>query len=301
MHELSGMTSWPEAFIAVDWGTTNRRAYLVNARGEVVSEMEDELGVSSIQPGDFRAAIDAITQRLGDKPILLAGMIGSNRGWREAPYVRCPAGLPELTARLEWIEPGCMAIVPGLSWVEGPNGDVMRGEEVQVFGLLRRTQASAMTICHPGTHTKWIAVEDGRIMRFRTVMTGELFSLLRQHSILSPLLQGEPEAGPAFYEGVDRGFSSGALSAELFSIRARVLLSLLAEDVVPSYASGLLIGCDLKGSLDERSDGEVVVLGRPSLTRLYAGALRHCGRTAREVDGAEAFVSGMVAIKEAMT
>lgn len=292
------MIGWEEGFIAVDWGTTNRRAYRLARNGAVAEEFEDDLGVTSVPADGFRDAIAQITQRLGDKPLLLAGMIGSNRGWREAPYVRCPAGIEDVARRLEWIEPGRVAIVPGLSLIEGETADVMRGEEVQVFGLVRQTGERSITVCHPGTHTKWVALEDGEVTRFRTMMTGELFSLLREHSILAPLLQGEPELGKAFFAGVQRGHGEGALSAELFAIRARVLLSLLPQADAASYASGLLIGCDLRAGLAAEADAEIVVLGRPSLTRLYAQALRHCGRAAREVDGAEAFVSGMHAIKE---
>lgn len=293
------MTGWDEGFITVDWGTTNRRAYLLDRAGRVTARMEDDRGVTSVEPGAFRAAVASIRQRLGDKPLLLAGMIGSNRGWREAPYVRCPARLHDLAGKLEWVEPGRAAIVPGLSFVEGDRGDVMRGEEVQVFGLLRQDGEAPGTICHPGTHTKWIAIEDGAIARFRTIMTGELFGLLRRHSILASLLQAEPAIGEAFFDGVRQGYSDGALSADLFAIRARVLLALLPESEAASYASGLLIGCDLRAGLEGRGEREIVVLGRPSLTRLYAAALRHCGHPAREADGAEAFVAGMQAIKEA--
>jgi 2-dehydro-3-deoxygalactonokinase len=131
-------------------------------------------------------------------------------------------------------------------------------------------------------------------------MTGELFSLLREHSILAPLLQGEVQPGEAFLAGVDAAWSGEVITAELFSVRARVLLSLMdAKDAAP-YASGLLIGCDLRAGLPTAAAREIVVLGRPSLTRLYAAALERCGFTPREVDGAEAFVAGMQLIKESL-
>ena len=290
---------WNDGFIAVDWGTTNRRAYSIDTAGVVVDQMEDDRGVSSLTVGSFPNAVAEIRQRMGERPLLLAGMVGSNRGWREAPYVPCPARLGDLVARLEWVETGRVAIVPGLSIVEGETGDVMRGEEVQVFGLLGQLRESKPhTICHPGTHTKWIALQEDAIAGFRTVMTGEIFALLRKHSILAPLLKADPAVGPSFLRGVERGFAHGELSAELFAVRARVLLSLMEESEAASYASGLLIGCDLRAGLSMHSGGEIVVLGTPTLTRLYAQALRHCGQMAREADGATAFVAGMVAIKE---
>ncbi|MES2492430.1 MAG: 2-dehydro-3-deoxygalactonokinase [Pseudomonadota bacterium] len=288
-----------EGFIAVDWGTTNRRAYLIAPDGRVIDEMEDASGVTSVAEGAFPAAIAQITERLGHAPMLLAGMIGSSRGWREVPYVACPARVEDVVAGVQWIEQGQVGIVPGLSIVEGDTGDVMRGEEVQVFGLLRREGITDCAICHPGTHTKWIQVTGGAVTRFRTAMTGEMFALLREHSILAPLLGREPVVGGAFCRGVACGQAASSLSAELFGIRAKVLLSLLAEDDAASFASGLLIGCDVKAAPAGFFDREVIVLGRPSLTLLYAEALRHCGARVRQIDGADAFVSGMIAIKEA--
>jgi 2-dehydro-3-deoxygalactonokinase len=129
-------------------------------------------------------------------------------------------------------------------------------------------------------------------------MTGEIFSLLREHSILAPLLQAQVEAGEPFLSGVETAYSGEALTAELFSVRARVLLSQMDERDAPSYTSGLLIGCDLRAGLPLSEASYMVVLGRPSLTRLYAAALKRCGFTAHEVDGAEAFVAGMQLIKE---
>jgi 2-dehydro-3-deoxygalactonokinase len=295
------MADWSNGFIAVDWGTTNRRAYLLSPTGAVLADFEDDQGVTSVQSGAFPEAVEAITRRLGERPMLLAGMIGSNRGWREVPYLPCPAGVGELAAQLAWVEAGRTAIVPGLAVVSGHSGDVMRGEEVQLFGLAHLDKAAAdATVCHPGTHTKWAQLEQGQVTRFRTAMTGEMFALLREHSILSPLLQRPAQADASFLAGVEATYGGAQLTAELFSIRARVLLSLMDEKEAASYASGLLLGCDLRSGLELASSEEVIVLGRPSLNRLYAAALRHCGLKPREVDGAEAFVAGMQAIKEAI-
>lgn len=291
------MVDWPEGYIAVDWGTTNRRAYLIDASGRKLSEMEDALGIMSVPAGGYAEAMRPIVREHGNRPMLLAGMVGSNRGWREAPYVELPAGIDDLVRRLTWIEPGRIAIVPGLSVANGGRADVMRGEEVQVFGL---TLLDGCTICHPGTHTKWVQLRDGKVTDFLTVMTGELFSLLREFSILAPLLHDDPLAGEAFCAGVEASLASGNLSADLFSVRARVLLGRLDEADAPSYASGLLIGADLRAGLPLASGEQIIVLGRPSLTRLYAAALAHCGRKTREVDGAEAFIAGMDAIRRAL-
>jgi len=284
---------WSESFITADWGTTNRRAYLLDAGGSCVAEFEDDKGIMSVPKGGFGEAIAEIRGRLGDHPLLLAGMVGSNRGWVEAPYVPCPAGLQDLATALVWPEEGRTAIVPGVSFVDPDEADVMRGEEVQLLGAFAAGIVPADSlVCHPGTHNKWARLRGGRIERFRTVMTGEIFNLLRENSILSDLLSGPAEPGRAFEHGVRRGLADECLPAELFKIRARVLLGEAKAEDAASFGSGLLIGTDVRAGLREGDDGEVVVMGRPELTQLYAEALRIAGRKAREVDGEQAFLAG---------
>ena len=288
---------WPLGYIAVDWGTTNRRAYAIDAEGQCAREFEDEAGVLSIEPGGFPAAAAAIRDRLGDLPLVMAGMVGSNRGWAETPYVPCPAGAGDLAGCAVWAEPGRTAIVPGLSWQGDGEADVMRGEEVQLFGAIASGEVPAdALVCHPGTHNKWVRVECGRIARFRTVMTGELFNLLSDRSILSDLLAAPVTVGEAFASGVRRGLEGGVLTAELFSVRARVLLGEAAREDAASFTSGLLIGADLRAGLGDAA--AIHVMGRPALTRLYAAALGEAGRKAVEVDGERAFLSGIRQVVE---
>ena len=282
-----------ESLIAVDWGTTNRRGYLIEAGGRMTDEMEDDRGILAVGTHGFDAAVAELKGRLGDRPLLMAGMIGSNRGWVEAPYVPCPAGLPELAQSLKWVVPERIAIVPGVSYLSGERADVMRGEEVQILGAYAEGLVPAdATICHPGTHNKWISLEDGRIASFRTIMTGELFNLLKEHSILADLLAAPAEADEAFEAGVRHCLTYPDLPAELFSVRARVLLGQAPRESAASYTSGLLIGTDVRIGLATAPAGEIVVMGRPELTRLYAAALAVTGRAAREVDGEEAFLAG---------
>lgn len=290
---------WAEGFIAADWGTTNRRAYLMDGAGKCVDEFEDDKGIMSVPKGGFREAVAEVRERLGDRPLLLAGMVGSNRGWIEAPYVPCPAGIEELGASLVWAEPGRTAIVPGVSFVDSDEADVMRGEEVQLLGAFAARMIPAdCLVCHPGTHNKWARLEGGRIARFTTVMTGELFNLLKEHSILSELLEGTAEPDEAFARGVRRGLNDCRLTAELFKIRARVLLGQAEANDAASYASGLLLGTDVRTGVAESFDEEIVVMGRPELTRLYAEALRVAGKRPREVDGEQAFLAGALRIVE---
>jgi 2-dehydro-3-deoxygalactonokinase len=290
---------WPEGFIAVDWGTTNRRAYLVERDDRLSDEMEDDKGILAIEAGGFPAAVAEIGARLGDRPLLMAGMIGSNRGWIEAPYVPCPAGLSDLAERLIWAEEGKTAIVPGLSYLSDERADVMRGEEVQILGAVAGGMIpETCLVCHPGTHNKWIEVAGGRIVSFRTVMTGEIFNLLKGQSILADLL-GEPASpGAAFRAGVRRGLSEDGITAELFSIRARILLGRARREDAASYTSGLLIGADIRVGLRAATDDPVIVMGRPELTSLYAAALLEAGHEARQMDGEDMFLAGARKIAE---
>ena len=289
---------WSEGYIAVDWGTTNRRGYLMDGAGEQTSEFEDGKGIMSVPSGGFPAAVAEIRSRLGDRPLLLGGMIGSNRGWVEAPYVPCPAGLDELADGLVWAGERD-AIVPGVSFLGEGRADVMRGEEVQLLGAV----ASGLVppnclVCHPGTHNKWATLSAGRISSFRTVMTGELFNLLKAHSILSELLQADVEPDAAFRSGVRRALEYHDAQAELFTVRARVLLGQSPPEEAGSYASGLLIGSDIRIGLSGNSAQRVVVMGRPELTELYAAALDEAGVDAAELDGETCFLAGIGHIAE---
>jgi 2-dehydro-3-deoxygalactonokinase len=284
---------WADGFIAVDWGTTNRRAYLIDGSGKQTDEFADHKGVLSVPAGGFPDAVAEIRQRLGDKPLLLAGMVGSNRGWKEAPYAPAPAGLDDLAKALVWVGER-EAIVPGVSYLRNDRADVMRGEEVQLLGAVAAGLVDPEAlVCHPGTHNKWATLREGRISDFRTVMTGELFSLLKEHSILSDLLQGPVEPNEVFKSAAQRAVFHETLPAELFSVRARVLLGQAEKEDAASYTSGLLIGTDVRIGLSLPTSAGVTVIGRPDLSRLYAAAIAEAGRDAVELDGEQCFLAGI--------
>jgi 2-dehydro-3-deoxygalactonokinase len=284
---------WADGFIAVDWGTTNRRAYLIDSGGRQTGEFEDGKGILSVSDGGFPAAIAEVRDKLGDKPLLMAGMVGSNRGWKEAPYVPCPAGIDDLVSKLVWAGER-EAIVPGVSYVGDDRADVMRGEEVQVLGAVAAGLVdSNALICHPGTHNKWTVLHQGRIHSFRTVMTGEIFSLLKEHSILADLLRGEVEDNHVFRDAARHAVFHESLPAELFSVRASVLLGRMKKEDAASFASGLLIGTDVRIGLAVPTGAQVVVMGRPELTRLYSAALAEARREVVELDGEQCFLAGI--------
>lgn len=287
---------WANGFIAVDWGTTNRRAYRLSSAGERTGDFEDSKGVLSVPEGGFPGAIEEIRERLGDLPLLLAGMVGSNKGWIEVPYVSCPAGIDDLAAKLKWASDK-EAIVPGVSYVGQGRADVMRGEEVQLLGgVCSGTLHHDALVCHPGTHNKWALIRGGIIQTFGTVMTGELFALLKDHSILAELLQGPVELNDAFMKGVREALEREMLPAALFEVRAAVLLGQMKREDAPSYVSGLLIGTDVRIGLKWPLAAAIGIMGRKDLTRLYAAAIKEARRESIELDGEQSFLAGIRAI-----
>ncbi len=278
-------------FVAVDWGTTNRRVWRV-AGGTATHLASDDRGILAVD--DFPAALAEVRAHAPSVPVLMAGMIGSNRGWHEVPYVPAPATLAAVAAGVRWVEPD-IGIIPGVSFADPGHADVMRGEEVQLFGA-----GLDGLVCHPGTHTKWVEMEGGAIARFRTVMTGDVFAALATRSILADLLALPAPIDDAFAAGVDHGFAHADLTAELFTARARVVLGLREAATAASYISGLLIGSDLRTGLGRLRADVVPVLGAPALTARFAAALTRVGRTPVEQDGDAAFIAGMTAIAGAL-
>lgn len=282
--------SFSGPFLAIDWGTTNRRAFLIEG-GQVVRTERDDRGVTSVT--DFAAEAAGIRSRFGDLPMLMAGMVGSNIGWQAAPYVPAPAGIEELAANLLRIDDRT-AIVPGVS-VTGP-ADVMRGEEVQLLGAVAAGLVPHdALLAQPGTHCKWAEMEGGRIAGFTTAMTGELFAMLRKYGLLSSQLTEEVTLGQAFLDGVEEGRKRD-LAASLFGIRAAKLLGERADSDAASFASGLLIGSDVAARLERVGHDEVHILADPVLGGLYSAAVEVHGRRAVRVDSHAAFVAGIIAI-----
>ena len=279
-------------FIAIDWGTTNRRIYVIE-RGVVSTTQGDARGVTAVT--DFGEELVHVRARFGDLPLLLAGMIGSTIGWREARYVAAPAGLSDLSDNLLRID-SRTAIVPGVSFVDGQRGDVMRGEEVQLLGAVAGELAppDAMLV-QPGTHCKWVQMEGARIASFTTAMTGELFALVRSHGILSPQLGAEVSMGDAFLAGVDEGRRRD-VTASLFGVRAAKLLGLRDDVDAASFASGLIIGADVAARAAAHDFDTAYILGDSQLAALYAAAVEANGRSAQIIDSNAAFLAGIVRI-----
>jgi 2-dehydro-3-deoxygalactonokinase len=276
--------------IAVDWGTTGFRAYRLDAGGRILESRSAPDGILSVKDGAFaqvleRHAGDWIAA--GDHPIVMSGMIGSRQGWKEAPYVPCPAGAAELAAGLtdigfDWAR---VKLVPGVSGHdESGVAEVMRGEETQVIGLAPLLREGGIA-CLPGTHSKWATLKDGRIVGFTTHMTGETFAALRGHTILARMMRDGPADGAPFDAGVARSAEPGGLLHHLFGVRAQTLAGKLPETEATAYLSGILVGHEVRAALTGHAGEVIQVVGTPELTALYAKAIAACGGYAERHDG----------------
>jgi 2-dehydro-3-deoxygalactonokinase len=291
--------------LAGDWGTTNLRAWTLDEAGIVIQAARfDGFGVSHLAREEAASRFESeMRPALGAEglPALLCGMVGSTLGWAPAPYEDCPAGLADLAARLTRA-PGAarVSVVPGLRW-RGAEGrpDVMRGEETQILGWAaadpQRSRGKRL-VCHPGTHTKWVLLEEGRIAAFATAMTGELFAVLRAHSVLAG--SGGKDDPAAFDAGLEAAGDGGALAARLFGVRARVVGYGAAQDTSGDYLSGLLIGADAAATpaLLGVSVEAVDIIGDARLCALYARALERRGARCEIHDGETAAVTGLWAL-----
>jgi 2-dehydro-3-deoxygalactonokinase len=296
------------ALLACDWGTTNLRAWTLDAAGGIVAHKEFDLGVSKLAAGEAATRFEAeVRPAFGAErlPAILCGMIGSNLGWVQAPYVPTPTSLQDLAGRLVEPAPG-VRIVPGvLGEGLGGAGDVMRGEETQLFGWLAQNPArnkGRQVVCHPGTHAKWMLVEDGRLVRFVTAMTGELFAVLGRHSVLKSDAPADDEA--AFAEGLAAAGEGDGLASRLFTARARVVGRGKPAESTPSYLSGLLIGAEVASApklLGVAAGTPVALLGDAGLCARYAKALAARRLPTETFDGEAAATAGLFALHGAVT
>ena len=280
------------ALIGLDWGTSSLRAFLFGADGTLLDRRCTGHGIQHLPAGGYAAAFLAVAKEWLDRvpglPVIAAGMVGSRNGWREVPYVPCPASPVAIAAGLVAFDTGhgVIHLVPGLSQ-SGPFPDVMRGEEVQILGGLLHDPmlAERSLFVLPGTHCKWADVEAGRVTKFTTYLTGELFELLREHSLLGRPAKESSPAGLAqaldhhtFVNGVAVARAGGAsgVMPRLFSTRSLFLSGELTPLQTLEYLSGLLIGEEIRSVLARLNNAAcppVVLLGDPALCARYQLAL----------------------------
>lgn len=288
--------------IAVDWGTSSLRAYRLDADKRIIEQRRDPRGILACE-GRFA---EVLVQLVGEWPgdIVLCGMIGSRNGWIELPYLPCPADAGALAAAMQEHHDPLLAgrtmwFVPGLDCHAGAGvPDVMRGEETQLVGLAGVLARGRHLVCLPGTHSKWAWLEDGRIVDFATVMTGELYAVLRNHSLLGRLMSDDGHAfdADAFALGIDRSGEPGGLAHQLFGTRTLALFDRLPGEALGSYLSGMLIGDEIRHRLPAPT--QVHLVGSAALTSRYAHALAHLG-IAAEQHGEDLAAAGLHALARA--
>ena len=300
------------AVVGVDWGTTHRRAYALDANGACINTLADSEGAMACK-GRFGPALGAAMQQLQAAPplVVLSGMVGSALGWHEVPYVDHSVALDALPAHLFAVPDAPTAarcvIVPGYC-IRDQHGqpDVMRGEETQLLGAVAQGHHSGWFVL-PGTHSKWVELDHGRIVQLRTYMTGELFNLLGQHGTLAAAIgKGAPVwDAAAFADGVHAA-GKGALSHQLFSCRARVVSGDMPAASSQAYLSGLLIGSELHdvlrspdGSRSMHTTTTSKLIGSPELAQHYQAAAEQLDVAFEVLDAKAAFLAAMTHIQSA--
>jgi 2-dehydro-3-deoxygalactonokinase len=287
------------AWIAVDWGTSNLRVWAMSSDARILGEASSDRGMSKLDQAGFEPALlDLIADWLpteGETPVMACGMVGARQGWIEAPYrlVPCQPVAVDDICRPDSSDPrlGVM-IIPGLKQIAPP--DVMRGEETQIAGLLLDDPTFDGVLCMPGTHTKWVQLHAGKIVEFRTFMTGEIYGLLADMSVLRHSLGGNEWDAAEFSASVRSAVADpNALAKRLFSIRSEMLVADLTPSLARGRLSGLLIGAELAAAQAWWAGSDVVIVGNGAQAMLYADALRLLGREARFVDTTKITLAGL--------
>ena len=299
------------SLIALDWGTSNLRASLLDASGHSIEQRQSAMGVMKVSPGKFSSVLIDLCgdwMQSHHLPMIASGMVGSRQGWKEAPYLNCPANLQQAANHLTEVEfsdsvvgKHRVYIAPGLKCIDAfRQTDVMRGEETQIWGA----QLKPFAVCVlPGTHSKWVWLDaSGDFQNFKTFMTGEMYALLIQHSILGRLMEisqtPTPLKADVFASGVSLGLSGHAeVLHTLFAARTAGLMAQLRADELPDFLSGILIGAEI-GSASLHSIALVHLLGEGGLCARYAQAFQHQGISVVQV-GEDATTKGQWLLAQA--
>ena len=288
------------AYGLCDWGTSRFRIWLVDAAGNVIAERRSDDGLDASRTRGFAATLEEHLSHLGapeSLPVIICGMAGSRQGWVEANYVGVPADLHAILSgavKIEGIQRD-VRIIPGLSQ-SGRSPNVMRGEETQLLGAILDSNLATGVVAMPGTHSKWVELENGKAVSFSTYLTGELYSLLASRSILRHSIGGAVSLAsaehPQFAEAVKLMLSGEGMLGELFGIRASMLLENLSPEEAASRLSGLLIGAEIAGA-KAKHEGKVALVASGAMAALYSKALFFAGIDFDCVDAEEAVRKGL--------
>ena len=295
-------------WVAVDWGTSNLRAWAIGEDGSIANSFTSEKGMGKLAREEFPAALSELLSdvaRPNGKPleVLICGMAGARQGWLEAPYLEAPTDLRGLLdgAVHPAMEGGIApSILPGVCQKAGSD-NVMRGEETQLLGLATLQPGYHGVVCMPGTHSKWAQLSGTRIEHFSTAMTGELYEVLRTHSVLRHSLTGDLD-GPGRAEGFAAGAEAGLerpedLLGRLFQVRAGSLISGRTPDWCAGLLSGLLIGTEIGSNRHLIGTEAVPLIGSAALCKLYAEVLEKIGAKGNPIDATAVVLAGLKAAR----
>lgn len=269
--------------LAVDWGTSNRRAYLIDQQGQCLAEHEDGLGMLAVGGRErFGDALALLCQNMGvadHVPVVMSGMVGSASGWQEVDYLDSAVPLQHLPAHLAPLQDPAWAgrchIVPGYRYRSGAAVDVMRGEETQLLGAVALGHRDGWLVL-PGTHSKWVLLRDGLIQSLSTYMTGELFAMLSAGGTLSAMMKGDAADAEGYAIGLQQAARGEPLSNTLFRVRAGVVAKAAPASQATAVVSGLLIGAEFSAAAHSvAGGGGITVIGSPALAQRYAQAASH--------------------------
>lgn len=255
--------------------------------------------MAKLEPSEFESAL---LELIGDwlsndrtMPIFACGMVGARQGWIEAPYAEVPCeplSPDSFTTAPNTDHRIAVRIAGGLCQSEPP--DVIRGEETQIAGLLAERPGFNGVACMPGTHTKWVEISEGRVTRFKSFISGELFSLLQNHSVLRHSLASENIDREAFESELDRLIgSSGAPLAAMFSLRAEDLLFETPPEVLRAKLSASLIAAEVGAAKSYWTDRRVALIGEQRLSKFYGLALNRLGVQTETPDTPELTLAGL--------
>lgn len=296
MTQIERTADW----IAVDWGTSNLRVWIMDKADIPFAHASSDRGMARLSPDAFEPALlDLIGPHLSnDKvmPVLCAGMVGARQGWMEAVYLTAPCKPADGQAAtaVTALDPRMSVhILPGIKQDKPP--DVMRGEETQIAGVLLEDPDFDGVLCMPGTHTKWVRISAGEVVSFQTVMTGELFSLISDHSVLRHSVAGDGWDNDSFLKGLrDAMDRPQSVTAALFGIRAGGLIAKLEPDQARARLSGLLIGIELAATKPYWLGQHVAILGAGGMAENYKVGLAEQGVPAQVLDTENLTLLGLV-------
>ena len=293
------MTDIKAKWIAADWGTTHMRAWAIGEEDKVLAFRESNEGMKDLQQNEFEPVLLRLIESWLDNTkittVMACGMVGAKQGWVETPYLKTPC-VPidnnQLTTANTLDKRIIVHLVPGV--MQNHPADIMRGEETQIAGFINKNQDFNGVVCLPGTHSKWVNINEGQITSFKTFMTGELFGVITNHTLIRHSTSIKGWIQESFEDGIHEGFNNpGLIASNLFSLRAESIVNNMGPDQARSTLSGLLLGVELNGAQIYWKNNDVTLIGSELLSNNYNQGLKVLGGQSQSFSLEAATLSGL--------